>query len=212
MPISHKHKCIFVHIPKTGGVSITTALGICGTQIDRNRFDNTLNENILFGFNGKIYYQHLLLREIKKIVERYIFNSYFKFAFVRNPYSRIVSEYLYRKNINQRFINTTFREFIINYLIPNNKKKLKDDKDRHSKPQYKFITDNKGKIEVDFVGRFENIDEDFEMIKKILGLNVDLHILNKSGNQLYEKYYDEETKKIVGRIYQKDFQIFGYDL
>ena len=92
MPILHSAKIIFVHIPKTGGGSIEKSLGIYGSD---NNGNLTPDLSILYGKYKNKFLQHLTISEIK---ERNIkdFESYKKISFVRNPYDKIISEYLWR--------------------------------------------------------------------------------------------------------------------
>lgn len=79
MPISYKHKIVFIHIPKTGGTSITNGLGI-----------EQLKENL----HGTEY-SHFTSNEIKEAYPK-IWKKFFKFTIIRNPFDRLVSEWAYQ--------------------------------------------------------------------------------------------------------------------
>jgi len=212
MPISHKHKLIFVHIPKTAGSSVEASLGIRGVD---NHGSVTPSKDILFGSKEfKIFsrifhhdvYQHKSLPQIKRIVGQRIFKEYFKFAFVRNPYDRVVSDYCWHNT------KMTFKDFLLKQVKPRKNQLLqRGPYDDHFYDQHKFICDKKGKILVDFLGRFENLDEDFHKLCRLRRLNLTLGEVNGRKRNHYRTYYDSETKRICYQIYQKDFELFGYD-
>ena len=93
MPVSHGHRVIFVHIPRTAGSSIEKALNIFGEENDGK---NTYCPEKLYGLSGNIYLQHLTIFEIrdtirKRVFECHTFDEYFKFTFIRNPFDRMFS-------------------------------------------------------------------------------------------------------------------------
>lgn len=174
MIIDNKLEFIFIHIPKTGGSSV-------------NRFFDNIN-------TSKIHLdetQHYTSRKIKNLNE-INWKKYFKFAFVRNPFDRIVSYYEYQfKN------KMSFCEFV------------KFSKDL----QYNYLFDNKtNKCLVDFVGKFENLNEDFKKICKIIKINNQKNLphINKTFHKKYTEYYNSELIKIVEHNYIKDIIAFNY--
>ena len=82
----------------------------------------------------------------------------------------------------------------------------------HFIPQYKFLCDDNKNILVNFVGKLENINDDFNEILDILKIDRKLPHVNKSNHNKYDKYYNENTFKIIRNIYKDDFEIFDYDL
>jgi hypothetical protein len=77
--------------------------------------------------------------------------------------------------------------------------------------QLDYITDERGSIIVDFVGRFENLDRDVSSVIAALGLpSRSLPLVNKSHHRHYSEYYSEETKTLVAERYSRDIQFFGY--
>lgn len=188
-----KYKCIFIHIPKNAGTSVLTSL---------------MGDNIKREHTNYFDYQRA---DILK------FESYFKFCFVRNPYDRMVSIYEYLKKggnkkgdlflsnlLNDKY--KSFDDFVLKFLD-------KDIINEHVlfKPQYLFIYDYKYELQVDFVGRFENINADFNFVSEQLGVSFDLPIKNKSVRLPYEKYYcNSDVSNKIFYLYNKDFLFFGY--
>ena len=204
MPIAHQHKTIFVHIPKTGGKSIEYALGVFGSN---NKGGNRKNDEILYGYqnDSNKALQHLTALEIKSVISNDVYNAYFKFAIVRNPYDRVISEYFWVKQLS---MNMSFKDFLVKKIQPN--KNLNS----HYMEQYKFITDENGNIIVDFVGKFENFNKDLRYVLNKLGLNKKILHMNKTKplNFIhYSDYYNEETKNLVKQIYEKDIAMFSYE-
>ena len=77
--------------------------------------------------------------------------------------------------------------------------------------QSKFIYDQHDALLVDFVGRFENLTEDFRKICSSIGLTgVELKHQNKSARGHYQEYYDLETRDLVARHWERDIDLFKY--
>jgi len=215
MPISHKYKIIFVHIPKAGGSSVEQALGIRGQN---NKGSLRLKRNILFGKQswrfGSIYLkekalQHLTAGEIKKEIGKDLFDRYFKCSFIRNPFDRVISDWFHMKRKFDRQLS--LKGYLLNYVLATRKKlfkrKLYDD---HFIEQHKFIYDNNGKLLVDFLGRFENMEDDWKEICKLAGLTTNLPRVRVSNHEDYKKYFDNETKALCENLYSRDLTLFNY--
>src|SRR5438477_12475659 len=84
MPVDHNRKLLFIHIPKTGGTTVLTLLGLW-------KKERSANLGTLFGDWGSFDLQHLTLFQAEQFLTCSEFASYFKFAFVRNPWDRAVS-------------------------------------------------------------------------------------------------------------------------
>ena len=98
--ISHPHKFVFIHIPKTGGSSIETLF----LGKPQRRWAPEINH----------YFQHATAAELRnRLMNRDNFDRYFKFAFVRNPWDRIVSEMKWRYGRTFESGKITIRDFLI---------------------------------------------------------------------------------------------------
>lgn len=193
MLISHKHKFIFIHIQKTAGTSISSAL---------NPFCEESYPSL----------KHWSAAEIKEKFGSDIWNEYFKFTFIRNPYERLLSWYnmidknRWRPNSNlfQSHIKKnihSFSEFIMedNHFIDINK----FPQQRIS--QFKIISENR-RVIIDFVGRYENLNEDFNYICKKLNIaQTILPHINKFDHDHYMNYYTKEMISEVNSFAEEDF-------
>ncbi len=176
----------FVHINKTGGSSVERALGI--------RF------------------QHKTARELREILGDERWGKAFTFAFVRNPWDRVVSHYAFRIKTNQTGLGTNtigFDEWVTRVFLDRDPAYL--DKPKMFMPQVEWLADNKGAIDVDFVGRFERLQEDFEEICRRLGKTASLPHTKRSAREGYQTYYNDDTSRIVGDYFAEDLKQFGYE-
>lgn len=198
--ISHKYKCIFIHVPKAGGTSIEK------TSLFDDQRERT-NQPI-GGHSNAMKFKDTFPEE---------FNSYFKFAFVRNPWDRLVSAFFYLsdfgsnegdRKIAAKYIgkyNKNFHAFCCDFLKEENINNIV-----HLRPQHTFICDEQDNILVDFVGKLENIEQDFKFVCNKLGCPYTLKHIRASKHNYYTKCYTDETKEIVERVYQKDIELLGY--
>jgi len=189
--INHKHKFIFVHIPKTGGRSIEKALANYG-----------IDDIVRRHGNGKLKNPHFT---INKYLDTYIdfdLKSYFWFTTIRNPYERFVSEYFYSKR--QKKTVSSFKEWVIFDEIEQTSYPL------HSASQLSFTSSERRQI--DYTIRFENLQQDFNFVCDKIGIpRQQLPHENKTKHKHYTEYYDDETREIVAQKYAKDIEYFGYE-
>jgi hypothetical protein len=189
-------RSIFIHIPKAAGVSVAETL--YGTRAGR----------------------HTTIGQYQIAFPASDFYSYFKFTFVRNPWDRTYSAYRYlmsgamggKHDLDWVAANlegaSSFEKFVVDFLpLPNVRQGI------HFRSQESHLRSAiTGKICVDFIGRFERIQEDFGVISRRLGMEIELPHLNKSNlSGVYRDAYSERMRKIVGEIYELDARIFEYD-
>jgi len=224
--ICKKYKCIFVHIPKTAGQSIEYFFLKLANLTWETRAPLLLryNPDPLLGPESLA---HLTASEYIDCghITPNVFNSYYKFSFVRNPWDRLVSEYKYREHSK----NYSFKKFLFKHLPEPGP----SDDYRHIIPQYDFLFDPNGNQLVDFIGKFEKLQEDFDIVCQILGIKESklLHInqsklsshrfiyykklfslLNRniSNKKNYTDFYDNDSLEFVSRMYEKDIKTFAY--
>lgn len=205
MLISKKHRFLFIHIYKTGGTSITSALlPFCG-NIWQQRGAALLRRLNMLCLTPQPYFKHAKASELAAKLGQEIFESYFSFAFVRNPWDWQVSLYAYILKDVGHFQHQRvkgFRDFdeFIRWRCREAKSYQKD-----------FIFSASGEQLVDFVGRFERLEDDFQTICARLGVSARLPKLNVSNTKPYQEYYNKETIELVRRKFQGDIDAFGYE-
>ena len=202
MIISPKYKFVFIAPEKTGTTSIHDAL----EQIEDNNLivgklvgDDNTNSNCKGGVDATEphKYKHSDCKRSGNFLNSY--SDYFKFAFVRNPWDRVVSWYCFEKkkftNKKRDLTNVNFAKYIRNY-----------ENIWAGGFQYESTKC------CNFIGRYENIQEDFNTIcDKIKIPQQKLPHKNKTKHKHYTEYYDDETKQIVAEKYAKDIEYFGYE-
>ena len=202
---------VFVWVPKCAGTSLWTS--IVGEERPYLASPRDVREQ--FPQRGMVTFGHQSYTQLveKGLVSREFDQRAFKFAFVRNPFDRTVSLFHYLKTTRHLHENTSFRTFC--YLI----------RDRafapvglfnhyglsQCSPQHEWLVDSQGNLIVEFIGRFENMQEDYERLSSHLGVRTkSLMHLNKTERDRYSDYYDEECREIVASFYREDLERFGY--
>jgi len=205
--ISHKHKFIFIHIPKTGGTSVETFF----IPSERDRIKNIYGKTPLQPDNEA----HLKFHHLQIQYPRLNFDEYFKFAVVRNPWDRVLSSFFHSKRKLRKDLREflgfgmskdfTFNEFVerIQHL---------EKQHPHYDEQWSFLVDKQGKFCMDYIARTENLENDFMKICQKLKIAIsELPHLNKSKHKHYTEYYNDETMRVVAEKYAKDIEYFGYE-
>ena len=187
--IDHKHKLVYIHLPKTGGNTISMV------------FDWKWGTWYL---DGESHYDDDLTDEIC--------DKYFMFTFVRNPFDKFVSTYwFWKKRLDL--------EFDFEYFCSNSKDlfiELGLEVCHIWTQTYLNGQDNRWKF-VDYIGRFETFDKDLFHILDVIGVKkpVTIPIINQSfhgkSEKHYSEYYTEETKSIVEDQYKEDLGKFNYE-
>ena len=166
---------------------------------------------------------HVSILYLKSRIPGEMFNEFFKFCFVRNPYDRIVSEYFWkikdndlRLGINCR--NLSFRNFVL--LLEkkfNNLMLLPHNEATHFIPQYMFVCNDNYELLVNLVVKYEDtLEEGLKKLFDNIGISysdnfrLPKHNSTRSNRKKYTEYYDEQTKNIIYNLYKKDFEIFNY--
>ena len=227
------YKGIFVHVPKAAGTSMMQAFEPYqekGLVTEKTSFikHTVVPLPMLAMFNFDISRAEL----IRSVVGSYSWDRTFKFCFVRNPWARYVSNYHWLTRTGQRtgwadrgWKGTdgavSFADFVHQvgaaYDMPI--RGYQHDK-WHIRNQIEHIVDRNGHIMMDFVGRVENIEEDFAHACKEVGLpQVTLPHLNHVGyhegqtrapEPHYSSYYTPELVQIVTERCRADIDAFDY--
>ena len=188
MIIDDKRKYLFVCVAKTASTSIRRRLGY--------NDDPPPEEYHMFLSEG--------LRKNPRAA------SYFKFGFVRDPYDRLFSSYINLKYDGHAWATAlkqkaNFREFIMGFEHSEYSNYI------HLRPQSESLAIN-GNLGVDFLGRFENLIDDFKKIEEIIGYpHKELSQIRSSSKGIEPKFYDDQMRKVVQKVYAEDFERFGYE-
>jgi chondroitin 4-sulfotransferase 11 len=177
---------VFIHINKTGGSSIEAAL--------------------------HIPFEHKTALERIRELGVEAWKRRFTFAFVRNPWDRAVSHYHYRVETNQTALATRqvgFAEWVKRCY--GERDPFYYDQPKMFMPQLRWIRDDQERVCVDFVGRFESIQPDFEHICKRLNRRSVLPHLKRSSHRSYREYYDTKTLLTISDWFAEDIEYFGYE-
>ena len=213
--ISHRYKFIYLKNFKVAGSSVESFFGqYCIDLSEKYSFEDKYNENISeYGIlssrmnntpsSNVKWYNHMSALQVKDNIGGEMFNNYFKFCVVRNPYDLMVSAYFWR--LHHRDFNGAFNEFIKHF-------------------SHTINTDNTRRIFInnvpicDYYIRYESLLDDIKNVCEKIGIkDYNLNDLpnHKSGIRpkglSYRDYYDEETRLIVYNLFKKEFELFAYE-
>lgn len=209
--ILHRHKIIFIHIPKTGGTSIEKLFGVSPFNPIEPNYE------YLVGWCPvrKFYMQHATPRELieTNLISPEIFKEYTKIAIVRNTYSRLVSDYFWHQNLIKEKGN--FLKYLLNFR-PFKQRNCKSkgtplDYSSHIKSQLDYLSIN-GRIVIDEVFDFEKIGEIIKHLSQKYNIKIDQNLHEKKGKYKtsYKSYYNLFSKLIVKIKYRKEINYFDF--
>lgn len=190
----HDTQSIFVHVPKAAGTSIGRNLFGCRTG------------------------DHMTLLDYRTAFRKDPFEAAFKFTFVRNPWDRLVSAFFYLQDgkrgifdqdqaARSVLLHETLEDFVENFIPQGTLNSF-----IHFKEQHLFLRLPGQGIGVDFIGRYEQLHADFDVIAKRLGKTVVLEHHNPSDLRKsdYRELYTPKMIDIVARAYARDIEYFNY--
>ena len=198
--VSHTKKFIFAAFNKTGSSSIASALDGYQNRATRDALRKSYKER--FPQEEEIF-KHISPLLIRQLVGSAVWDECLTFAFVRNPWDRIVSLYHFH---NQEFPDTfplaqqPFEQWV-----------KAGGTGSAPKSMAKFVRDEEGSVMLDFVGRWETLERDFALVCDKIGIACGLPHLNRSNRNDYREYYSDETHEIVRGWAQADIELFHYE-
>lgn len=184
MRISHKHKFVFIAVPKTGSTSVRSII-------------DPYSDIVSVNDRNSPYKHHTTALNLKKHFESQGWNwgDYYKFSVVRNPWERRVSSWAYRLKKGQHNY-TEFKDFVMHYPAA---------------PQFHWLSDEDGNFLMDYAFKLEDPDGMNKVFNDLKIPKVKLPHKNKNGHKHYTEYYDNETREMVAEKYAKDIEYFGYE-
>jgi len=214
--IYKEKKVIFLHIYKIAGKSIKNSL--LDNQ-DKNLLVNKIYNNT-FGYlgykkkylphqsievkrNGELLHSHIRADDYRNYLGDE-FDDYFTFTFVRNPFDWQVSLYQFMREKRSHpqhslMLSMSFKEYI---------KWRCTEEPEH---QTFFILDDRDKNLVNFIGKFESLENDLKKVCELNGLKMkQLEHLGPSNRKDYREYYDSESQKLLVKTFKKDFEFLDY--
>ncbi|MFZ8886768.1 MAG: sulfotransferase family 2 domain-containing protein [Steroidobacteraceae bacterium] len=179
-------RIVFIHINKTAGTSVERALHL------RSERKTALQKREEMG--------------------RERFERAFKFAFVRNPWDKVLSHYHYRMRTNRTGLadaGLDFRTWVLK-AYGERDPRWHDDP-RMFMAQRLWLDDDAGRCLVDFVGRFERLEQDFGEACRRMGVQATLPHVKVTRHAPYREAYDDETRALVARVFAADLEEFGFE-
>jgi len=228
--VSHKHKFIYLKTMKTASTSMEIALsqflgpddiitparpdlesqreqGIGGQnyRLDHpdvpkpNIWRRILRRPERYHHPTVGYYEHMPAWRVRRYLGEDIWDSYYKFSFERNPWDRQVSFYSYKTRSKDnpeglaKFLSRKKKAYVANFDI--------------------YSID--GEVGVDFVGRYENINQDFAKVVKDIGIKEKIklplaNVSEKKDARGYRQYYTDATRDLIAEWYAPEIRAFGY--
>jgi hypothetical protein len=218
---------LFLHIPKTGGTSIAEVLphGRTTSEPLQCRLRQTFTP---VGYGAKPHHYTLEQYEKCGITKIKDFNNLYKFAFVRNPWDRVVSMYAHFLRAGSFYIypdsphfssRLNFVKFVRDMMSTLEKDLHYLRYEGHVVPQIKYTHDSEGNQIIDFIGKYETITKDLGRLNEICdwGLSeIRIPHLNKADKEYkdYRDYYYDGhniTKEIVAEIFAAEIELYGYE-
>jgi len=200
MIVSRKHRLIYVGINKTATTSIESVL-----RPYRSRyFQKYLRIKHQMRHGRRPAFKHVPAAMARDLVGSTIWEKYFTFTFVRNPWDRVLSEFSRHRYNRESDIpmKQAFTEWVAaggNWLARHNT--MSD-----------FVSNENGDVIVDFIGKIESLESDLAIVLDKVGVpHIEMKHLNRSDNKPhYREIYTRETREIVTQWVQKDADMFGY--
>ena len=213
MLLSHKYNFLFVHVAKTGGTSVRAALNKLRWK-DPMYYLIWPSHKVSAWTGHKLglkFPRHAHIVAAKEMLPEPFFNQLFKFVFVRNPWDLQVSSFHHIQRERPEAMNgiADFNEFMRWKFNP--ERPYQYHIDTSLSLQSDYIVDLHGNKLVDFIGRYENLSEDFDAVCDKVGVKLELPHKRKGDRKKdFRTYYADDTAALVAKHFSKDIEMLGY--
>lgn len=200
MIISHKYKFIFIKNYKVASSSCEVFLAkMCGSEDVITPVNPPIPEHVPRNHSG--FKNHLKAARIRTLVDPKVWDNYFKFTIERNPFDKMVSWYFWNR---KQGYEDNFKQFVLD---------CKEEKMKFVPGFGMYALE--GKPIIDFIGKYENLEEDLKFVCNKLNLPFGekipkIHTDIRKNKSHYSSFYDSKTKRIVERQYSKILSYFHY--
>jgi len=178
---------IFIHINKTAGTSIIDVI-------------------------GKPFRKHLTAKEVINVIGQKKWDEAYKFTVVRNPWDKVVSQYKHNIKVNSSNMankKISFKDWVAcTYGEPKNE--FYYARPQMFYPQVEWLKNNQGKIDIDKIIRFENLNAGINEVFETLSIDRQLPHLNRTPETSYRDFYDDESRQIIADWFHDDIIEFSY--
>jgi len=215
MLLSLRYKFLFVHTAKTGGTSVRDALQplryrdpYYPLQWLCSRFSGLTGHRL-----GIKFPRHAKIIAAREMLPQELFDSLFKFIFVRNPWDLQVSSFHHIRRERPHLMShiDTFEQFIRWKLDP--QRPYQYHVDTSIELQSDYAIDLHGQLLVDFLGRYETLHDDFAAACRRIGIAPPAlpHKRQATDREKdYRSYYSDELAELVASHFEPDIRLFGY--
>jgi len=203
MLISESKSFLFVHVQKTAGTSLADILKPHALHPADGHLNKLASDLGLVRDWRKFHFRkHANLRKAQSLIPAPVYDSLFKFGFVRNPWERLVSWYHYvQKTPSHEDCRSgeTFADFAARIM------------EKPRRAQWWMIEDRSGGMGLDFVGRFENLNDDIAHLCQRVGIEPQtLPYRNKMADKDYRMFYNDRLVLAVKNTWTREIDAFGY--
>ena len=205
MIVSTLHKFVFAAIPKTGTHAVRQALREHLGPQDMEQVGLFVQKKFPVPALAQLGHGHITLEQLRPYVQPEAWASFFKFAFVRNPFDRFISYCAFITRDGDEFDRdpqAVMRDVLadppLDHVL--------------FQPQHSFVADASGALLTDYVGRVEQMQASYDEIAARIGIpTATLERINTTNRRNYRDYYDAPLIEGVAKVYARDLEYFSYE-